>query len=233
MVSDPYKVLGLSPGASDEEVKAAYRKLAKKYHPDLNPGNERAAARMNEINAAYDQIKNPQGQQEAYGAGSSGSGASYGGDGSAWSDAWSYAWNTYGGSTGAYQGREQTERNEVKAARNFIRARQFEQAVVALSGVPSAERDGEWYYLNAIANYNLGNRVAALDSARRACTISPGNERYRQLLQEIQQGAQAYDSRGEGFGFRSVNLGNNNWCMTLCLANIALNLCCGGRFLCC
>ena len=39
MVSDPYKVLGLSPDATDEEVKAAYRKLAKKYHPDLNPGN--------------------------------------------------------------------------------------------------------------------------------------------------------------------------------------------------
>ena len=54
MVSDPYKVLGLSPDASDEDVKAAYRALAKKYHPDLNPGDKRAAERMNEINAAYD-----------------------------------------------------------------------------------------------------------------------------------------------------------------------------------
>ena len=218
MVSDPYKVLGLNPGASDEEVKAAYRALAKKYHPDLNPGNERAAARMNEINAAYDQIKNPQPQQEAYGAGAGGYGD---------------AWGGYGGSAGAYQSRESAERNEVKAARNFIRSRQFQQAVTALSGVPVSERDGEWYYLHAIANYNLGNRVAAMDSARRACTISPGNERYRQLLLEIQQGSQAYDTRGENFGFRSVNLGNHNWCMTLCLANVALNLCCGGRFLCC
>ena len=228
MVSDPYKVLGLSPGAIDEEVKAAYRKLAKKYHPDLNPGNQRAADRMNEINAAYDQIKNPQAQQEPHSSGYGG-----GGGAGAYGDAWSYAWNSYGGSTGAYQSREDGERNEVKAARSFIRARQFQQAVTALSGVPSSERDGEWYYLHAIANYNLGNRVAALDSARRACTMAPGNERYRQLLTEIQQGAQAYDTRGEGFGFRSVNLSNNNWCMTLCLANIALNLCCGGRFLCC
>ena len=64
MISDPYKVLGVSPNASDEEVKAAYRKLAKKYHPDLNPGDEYAAQKMNEINAAYDQIKNPQPQQD-------------------------------------------------------------------------------------------------------------------------------------------------------------------------
>lgn len=215
MVSDPYKVLGLSPGASDEEVKAAYRALAKKYHPDLNPGNERAAARMNEINAAYDQIKNPQPQQET---GDPGYG--YGG-----------AWGGYGGygGAGAYQSRESAERNEVKAARSFIRARQFQQAVTALSGVPTSERDGEWYYLHAIANYNMGNRVAALDSARRACTIAPGNERYRQLLTEIQQGAQAYDTRGQDFGFRSVNLGGTGWCYPLCLGALCLR----GSFLCC
>lgn len=219
MVSDPYKVLGLSPGASDEEVKAAYRKLAKKFHPDLNPGNQRAADRMNEINAAYEQIKNPQ-PQDSYGAGY-GSGA-YGG-------AWSGAYE----SAGAYQSRESSERNEVKAARNFIRCREFAQAVNALSGVPTGQRDGEWYYLHAIANYNLGNRVAAMDSARRACAASPGNERYRQLLLEIQQGAQTYDAAGEGFGFRRVNLGGSNLCMSLCVANLVCNLCCGGRFLFC
>ena len=217
MVSDPYKVLGLSPDASDEEVKAAYRKLAKKYHPDLNPGNQRAADRMNEINAAYEQIKNPQ-PQDSFGSGSGSYAGTWGG--------------AYGG-TGAYQSYETDARNELKAARNFIRARQFAQAVNALSGVPTGERDGEWYYLHAIANYNLGNRVAAMDSARRACTAEPGNERYRQLLLQIQQGAQAYDAAGEGFGFRRVNLGNNNLCMSLCVANIVCNLCCGGRFLCC
>ena len=216
MVSDPYKVLGLSPDATDEEVKAAYRKLAKKYHPDLNPGNQRAADRMNEINAAYEQIKNPQ-PQDSFGGSY---GGSYGG--------------AYGGAySGAYQSYETGERNELKAARNFIRARQFAQAINALSGVPVSQRDGEWYYLHAIANYNMGNRVAAMDSARRACAAEPGNARYRQLLEQIQQGAQAYDAAGEGFGFRSVNLGNNNLCMSLCVANIVCNLCCGGRFLCC
>ena len=57
---DPYKVLGLEPGASDEEVKQAYRRLAKKYHPDLNPGDAEAARKMQEVNEAYDRIKNPE-----------------------------------------------------------------------------------------------------------------------------------------------------------------------------
>ena len=59
-MADPYKVLGVSPDASDEEIKRAYRRLAKQYHPDANPGDERAAQKMQEINAAYDRIKNPE-----------------------------------------------------------------------------------------------------------------------------------------------------------------------------
>ncbi len=56
-MNDPYKVLGVSPTATDEEITKAYRKLAKKYHPDLNPGNEEAERRMMEINEAYESIK--------------------------------------------------------------------------------------------------------------------------------------------------------------------------------
>ena len=58
-MNDPYSVLGLSPGASQEEVKRAYRQLAKKYHPDLHPGDAEAARKMQQINAAYEQIQNP------------------------------------------------------------------------------------------------------------------------------------------------------------------------------
>ena len=63
MTGDPYEVLGVSHGASEDEIKQAYRRLAKQYHPDLHPGDAACAKKMNEINEAYDLLKNPQAYQ--------------------------------------------------------------------------------------------------------------------------------------------------------------------------
>ena len=168
MVQDPYKVLGVSPDASDEEIKKAYRDLTKKYHPDLNPDDPKAAEKMNDINTAYDQIKNgnvqgPSAYGSGYGAGYGAAGAyqQYGyGDWNAWN-----AWN-------ASQAR-QTERSEYTAARNFMRNGMYREALNALSGVPQEERDGKWYYLSAGANMYMGNKVAALEHAKRAVSLEP------------------------------------------------------------
>ena len=83
-MNDPYSVLGVSKDASEDEIKRAYRRLAKKYHPDLNPGDPEAARKMNEINAAYEQIKNPGQTNSAYGFGNQNRSGSnpYGGYGS-------------------------------------------------------------------------------------------------------------------------------------------------------
>ncbi len=60
MVTDPYTVLGLQPSASAEEIRNAYRKLARKYHPDLNPGNAKAEAKFKEVNNANELLGSPE-----------------------------------------------------------------------------------------------------------------------------------------------------------------------------
>lgn len=218
MVQDPYKVLGVSPNASDEEIKKAYRDLTKKYHPDLNPGDEKAAEKMNDINSAYDQIKNGNVQGAPYGAG-------YGGAAGAYQQQYGYGgWSDW---NGAQQAR-QTERSEYTAAVNFIRNGMYREALNALSGVPQEERDGKWYYLSAGANMYLGNKVAALEHAKRAVNLDPSNAEYRRLLEQLQSGGDFYDNYSGGYT-RSLNL-NPLW-VGLCAAS----LCTGGRLplICC
>lgn len=223
MIQDPYKVLGVSPNASDDEIKKAYRDLTKKYHPDLNPGDPTAAQKMNDINAAYDQIKNGTAQQQQqYGYGGQGGGTyqQYGG---------SYGWGPWAGAWGQQQYR-QTERSEYTAAKNYIRNGMYREAINALSGVPLNERDGKWYYLTAGANMYMGNRIAALEAAKKAVEMEPGNEEYRQLLNQLQSGRDFYDNYTVRY---SSGLSPERLCMTMCAMNMCLGPMCGYRFICC
>ena len=215
MVQDPYKVLGVAPGASDEEVKKAYRELTKKYHPDLNPGDPSAAEKMNDINAAYDQIKSGAVQQSSFGQGSAQQQQYYGWTG--W-EGWQQAQTGY------------TERGELTAARSYIRNGMYREALNALSGVPVSEREGRWYYLSGVANLYLGNKVAAMEDAERAVQFDPDNLEYRQLLSQLQSGGDFYERYSENY---TSSMSSGRMCMTLCAANICLNTLCGGRILCC
>ena len=204
MIDDPYKVLGVNPDASDEEIKTAYRRLAKKYHPDRNPGDAEAARKMQEVNDAYDQIKNPT-KQRSYG-GYSGYG-NYGGYGG------------YGGQSNAGQYQQ--------AAAQYIRFGRYQEALNILASDPN--RNARWYCLSALANDGLGNQVTALEHIRRAVSMEPSNPEYLQILNEIENGGAAY--RRQAGNYRGFEMrGGGLW--SLCLCWFAQLFCCRG-FICC
>ena len=222
MVYDPYQVLGVSRGTSDEEIKKAYRSLSRKYHPDANINNPNKAVaeeKFKQVQQAYDQIMK---EKEM--------GASYGGSG----------YGSYGGfggfgdfGFGGYQQRQSTGgseyENHLRAAANYIQSRHFKEALNVLNAMQS--RNAQWYYYSAIANNGIGNNVMALDHAKKAVSMEPNNMQYRQLLQQLEGGGMWYrDMQGP---FYQQSSGGSDFCLKLCIANLICNCCCGGNIFCC
>ena len=217
-MGDPYKILGVSPDASDDEIKRAYRKLAMKYHPDRNPGDEEAARKMQEVNEAYDRIKNP---QKASQSGPSGYG--YGntsGYGGYYDPFGGYRQQSYGGSAqgDTYQ----------QSAFQYIRFGRYQEALNVLQN--STNRNARWYYLSALANDGLGNDVTALEHIRRAVSMDPDNPEYLSALSQIEHGGAAY--RQNAGNFRGFAM-RGDPCTNMCLCYLAQLFCCRGHFFCC
>lgn len=241
MISDPYKVLGVSPSASEEEIAKAYRKLAKKYHPDVNHGSEEAAKKMSEINAAYEQIKSGNGGQNSsdygsqspYGPGGYGSrntsggqnaygGSRYSGD----NDPFGFGFNPFDGFDlfgFGFQGNQRQRRGNTvfDPAISYMRAGYYEEAINALSGI--SDRNAEWYYYSAMANSGAGNKITALEHAKTAVQMDPDNPEYQRLLNRIQSGGRMYQQQSQDFGPPMGTMGK--LCLGFCLARICCMFC--------
>lgn len=227
-MNDPYAALGLTRGATDEEIKKAYRSLSRKYHPDANvnnPNKEQAEEKFKEIQQAYQQIMYEKEHGTSAGNGSYGNGQPGGGT------YWDFG--DFFGGFGYEQPRQNraqdSESTHRQAAENYIRNGYYREALNVLNSMKN--RDAHWYYLNAIANSGMGNNVAAMESAQRAMSMEPGNQQYQQLYARLQNGGSWYYGQRQSYG--SPAGGSGSFCLKLCLANMLLNLCCGGSGLCC
>jgi len=221
---DPYQVLGVSRGASDEEIKKAYRSLSRKYHPDANvnnPNKDQAEEKFKQVQQAYDQIMKEKQQGSSFGGygygGTTSGGASYedfggfGGFGSGFGGYYSGA-NNY-----------REENSRLQAAANYIRNGYYREALNVLNDIPFSERNGRWYYYSAVANQGAGNTATALEHIRRAVELEPSNVQYRQFQQNLEYGGTWYTSMGSGYE-SPYSVGE--WCFRMILLNLFCNMCC-------
>ena len=143
---------------------------------------------------------------------------------------YSYGNNSYGNQSYG-NGRYQQYNNmnpEMQAAFNFINNRRYQDAINVLNRMN--DRTAQWYYASSMANAGVGNNVLARDYAAQAVNMDPNNPQYRELMNQLNWGAQRYNSNpfGQGYGNRNSSpCGTGNMCCDLWIAD-SLCECMGG-----
>ncbi len=199
MIANPYKILEVSPNASNDEVKKAYRELSRKYHPDSyvnNPLSGLAEEKFKEVQEAYEQIMK---ERES----------GYSGGNTAYSQ-------TSSGST-------EEDNVHMTAVYNYLAARRFQEALTVLSGI--SNRTARWYYYSGVANAGIGNNLMASEHARQAVNMEPNNVEYNNFLNQFQWQNQRYQNTRGTMG--NGGLGTGNFCCDLWCAD-SLCECMGG-----
>ncbi len=232
-MQDPYEILGVSRDADMEDIKKAYRKLSRKYHPDANinnPNKEQAEEKFKQVQQAYQKIVD----EKEHGGSTSDSSYGYGNTG--------YSNQGYGnGQNGGYgydpfadffgygyTRQRQTQNDfggnvELRAAANYINNGYYQEAMNVLERM--TEKNGYWYYLHACANTGLGNNVAAKEDAQKAVELDPNNQQFRQLLSQLEGGNGWYNDRGGMYGMDCTGTSALKVCLPCCLC-CGLSRCC-------
>lgn len=196
-MSNPYSVLGISPNATDEEVKAAYKEMARKYHPDNyvnNPLSDLAAEKMKEVNAAYDDIME---QRQAASSRQS-------------------HYSTGGG--------QQQPSGQFADIRRLLSQGRVVEAEEILNGVPADRRDAEWYFLKGQVLYARGWLDEAVRHFQTAARMQPGNPEYQAAARQFNNAQRGYSYGGNNYAqCDSCDLCTTLMCLN-CLCNG--RLCC-------
>ncbi len=222
-MSDPYSVLGITRDASADEIKKAYRKLSRIYHPDANvnnPNKAQAEEKFKEIQEAYNQIM----YEKEHGEGSYGSHSGSSSQGAGYSGYGGYGSGGFGGFGGYSQ--NTTDSPRMRAAINYVNSRNFAEAMNVLEGMDRSERNARWYYVHAHANYGMGNVINATEDARQAVNLEPNNVEYINLLNQLENGGSWYTNMGQNYGRSGSGMGN--CCMEMLCLEMLCNCCCCG-----
>ena len=207
-MNDPYKILGVSPDATDDEIKKAYRNLARKYHPDKYRDSDLAdlaSEKMKEVNAAYEEIQ----KMRANGGGRTNS-------------------NSYGGQyAGSSSASGSPKFNEIRRLINMGNAAGAEQL---LWQMPEGERNAEWNFLMGCVLIRKGRYVDAQRYFDIACSMDPYNNEYRAAQERLR-------SRGHGYGggYQTTQAGGCSGC-DVCSSLLCADCCCecmGGDLISC
>lgn len=246
MISDPYKILGVSRDASPDEIKKAYRQKAKQYHPDLHPDDPAAAEKMNEINEAYDMIQNPDKYRSQNPFGQSGYGYSenesgtynqgFGGYGSFYGFDFDDLFRQFTtGQSGYRQNgyysnqvppKPQATRfdsAEIREAIDFINTDNYSYAINTLNRIQNAVRDDRWCYLSSLANFGLGNKAIALDQIKKAIQLDPNNGTYTDVYKCMQASADYYTYNSAPY--RGYTSSMSRFMFWLCLSQFLCGFC--------
>ena len=196
--NNAYRVLGLAPGASEAEVKAAYRTLAQKYAPESQPDGpqrQEAEARMAELNEAFDTLIS--------------------------------VLRTGVNTQTAAQG-SPDRAAAYRAIRQMIDSGNIDGALAQLGAMTGGANDAEWNFLMGSAYYYKGWLAEAMRYFEAACRLAPGNREYEAALRNLQNNAAGampgnpYGAQGP-YGAQAVGCS----CCDVCMAMACMDMCCG------